>query len=299
MVHYKLLVFNTVTNRMSFSKAAEELHITQPAVTRHIKQLEEHFKQKLFERKGNSIALTQAGAVLFEHTKKILEQHKALEFDMNALIDRTQGVLSIAASTTMAQYILPEALSRFHQKFPKVQLTLINANTQYVEKKVLDSTVELGFIEGHSKNREISYHPFMKDEIVLVAAKGHALYNKGAIAIKDLYNFPLVLREEGSGSLEIIKQALKETQAPVEKLNVVIRLGSSESMKTYIQDQRSVAFLSINTILKELKATELGIIDIEELSINRYFSYIFKQGHQSPLATLFLNFLKHHYNILL
>lgn len=284
---------------MSFSKAAEELHITQPAVTRHIKQLEDHFKQKLFERKGNSISLTHAGTVLLEHTKNILEQHKTLEFDMNALIDRTQGVLSIAASTTMAQYILPEALSKFHQKFPKVQLTLISANTQDVEKKVLDSAVELGFIEGNSKNREISYHPFMKDEIVLVAAKGHALFNKGAIAIKDLHNLSLVLREEGSGSLDIIKQALKEAQVPVEKLNVVIRLGSSESMKTYIQDKRSVAFLSINTILKELKTTELGIIDVEGLSINRNFSYIFKQGHQSPLASLFLNFLKHHYNITL
>ena len=263
MTPYKLHVFNAVATRMSFSKAAAELHITQPAVTRHIKQLEEHFKQQLFERKGNSIRLTHAGAVLLEHTKIIVGQYKTLEFDMNALIDRTQGVLSIAASTTMAQYILPEALSKFHHKFPNVQVTLISANTQDVEKEVLASSVELGFIEGRSKNREISYHPFMKDEIVLVAAKGHALYNKGAITAEVLDTLPIILREEGSGSLEIIKDALKEAHVPVEKLNVVMRLGSSESIKTYIQDKKSVAFLSINTILKELKTTELGIVDID------------------------------------
>ncbi|PVW13189.1 LysR family transcriptional regulator [Marixanthomonas spongiae] len=296
MVHYKLQVFYTVAKRMSFSKAASELNITQPAVTRHIKQLEDHFKQKLFERRGNSISLTRAGSVLLEHTKKLMAQYNTLEFDMNALIDRTQGELSIAASTTMAQYILPEALSKFHRKFPKVRLTLINANTREVEDKVLDASVELGFIEGHSKNREISYHPFMEDEIVLVAAKGHPLYNKGTLPVKDLSQIPLVLREEGSGSLDIIKQTLKNVGVAIESLQVVIRLGSSESMKTYIQDRQSVAFLSIHTILKELKTTELGIIDIDGLSINRKFSYIYKQGHQSSLANLFLNFLEYHYN---
>lgn len=296
MFDYKLQVFYSVATRLSFSKAAEELHITQPAVTKHIKNIELHFKQRLFERKGNSINLTPAGITLLQHTKTIFGQYKALQFDMNALIDQTEGVLRIAASTTVAQYVLPEALAKFHKKFPKVSLTLLNANTENVEKAILTDTVELGFIEGYSKNREIAYHPFLKDEIVLVVANGHSLFNRPAMSVKELVDKPLVLREEGSGSLEIILEALQKQSVSLQDLTIEMRLGSSESIKTYLSDKYSMAFLSVNTILKELKSGELGIIDIQDFSIERPFHFIFKQGHQSALSTLFLNFLQHHYN---
>jgi len=296
MFDYKLHVFFRVATAMSFSRAAEELHITQPAVTRHIKQLEDHFNQKLFERKGNSIELTNAGNVLLKHTKEIFSLHKTLQFDMNALIDKTEGRLRLAASTTIAQYVLPEALAKFHKKYPKVKVTLLNANTANVEKDVLSQHVEIGFIEGSSKNRELSYHHFLKDEIVLVVAKGHSLYNAAAITIEELSAHPLVLREKGSGTLEFILNTLKKNALNEEDLSVEMRLGSSESIKSYIKDQQSMAFLSINTIIEELNSGDLGIVDATGFSIERHFSYIFKQGHHSALSQLFLNFITFHYN---
>ncbi|HEA30400.1 MAG TPA: LysR family transcriptional regulator [Leeuwenhoekiella sp.] len=299
MFDYKLHVFFTVASRLSFSKGAEELHITQPAVTRHIKQMEQHFNQRLFERKGNSISLTKAGSVLLEHTKEIMARHTALQFDMNALADKTEGVLKIAASTTIAQYILPEVLAKFHQKYPKVKVALFNANTEGVERAIISDDAILGFIEGSSKNREIAYQPFLNDEIVLVVAQGHDLYNSDTLPIEDLPNYPLVLRETGSGTLEVIMDALAKKNIPFEALNIAMRLGSSESIKSYLTDQHSLAFLSINTILKELKTGALGIVDIDDLSLQRPFYYIKKQGQQSALSTLFIQFIKHHYNILL
>jgi len=290
-------VFLTVATLLSFSKAAEELNITQPAITRHVKQLEDHFSQKLFERKGNSIALTHADTVLLQHCKELFKLHKSLQFDMNALIDETQGTLRIAASTTIAQYLLPEVLSKFHKKFPKVKVTLLNANTSNVEKEVLIQNVEIGFIEGSSKNRELGYNTFLKDEIVLVVAKGHPLFNSKSIDLCDVKRIPIILREKGSRTLEFITDALKTAGISENELQVVMHLGSSESIKSYLKDNESIAFLSINTILDELKSGDLGIVDITDFSIDRYFSYIHLQGHRGALSQLLVNFLQIHYNI--
>ncbi|MBJ7882538.1 LysR family transcriptional regulator [Gelidibacter salicanalis] len=297
MFDYKLHIFLTVATRSSFSKAAEDLYITQPAITRHIQQLETHFNQKLFERKGNSINLTYAGSILLGHCKALEQMHRTLQFDMNALIDKTEGTLRIAASTTIAQYILPEVLAKFHKKYPKINVSLFSANTERVEKDILDGNADIGFIEGTVKNRELAYRVFLEDEIVLVVAQGHSLFNSQAIHVNAIKNLPLVLREKGSGSLEVIMNSLKNVSISEVHLKIEMHLGSSESIKSYLKDKESVAFLSINTILDELKSGTLGIVDINDFSINRQFSYIQQQGHQATLSHLFLNFIHFHYNL--
>ncbi len=296
MFDFKLKVFYTVAIRLSFSKAAEELHITQPAITRHIKQIEEYFKQKLFERQGNRIALTLAGDHLLKHCKIIFSQYDELDFEMNGLLKRTTGELNISASTTIAQYVLPKSLAKFHQNFPDVKVTMNSQNTVRVEQAVLDKTIELGFIEGKSKNREIAYHPFMADEIVLVVSRGNPLIRKEEIGFEELCKLPLVLREQGSGTLQVVLDALEAKEVLYTDLTVEMQLGSSESIKSYLSDKKSAAFLSTNAILKELKNGELFIIDINDLSIVRNFYYITLQGHQSSLSSLFVNFIEHHYN---
>ncbi|MFI8379744.1 LysR substrate-binding domain-containing protein [Leeuwenhoekiella sp. NPDC079379] len=299
MLDYKLQVFLIVASRLSFSKAADELHITQPAITRHIKQLEDHFNQRLFDRKGNHIALTEAGKLLVIHTKEIFKQHKELQFNMNALINKTEGILNIAASTTIAQYILPEILAKFHKQFPLVKVELLSANTQAIENQILKEEAQLGFIEGQVKNRELAYHPFMNDEIVLVLAKGHSLYDTASITLSTLKTLPIVLREKGSGTLQYITNSLRNHSIEEYDLRVEMHLGSSESIKSYLKAKESVAFLSVNTVSNELKTGDLRIIDIDDFSINRHFSYITKQGSRSDLAQMFINFISHQYNILL
>lgn len=295
MFDFRLQVFYKVALRLSFSKAAEELHISQPAVTRHIRQTEAHYQQKLFERKGNRITLTKAGELLVVYAQRIFRVYDELDFEMNALSNQQQGVLKIAASTTVAQYVLPGALAAFHQRFPDISIQLNSFNTENVEEAVTRQKAMIGFIEGNSKNRELAYVPFLEDEVVLVVSAKHALARRSAISLEELYTIPLLLREQGSGTLEVIFRTLEKSGFDTEKLKIEMQLGSSESIKTYLANSETAAFLSIHTIQKELKSGELFIVDVENLAITRQFSYVQQQGSQSGLAEVFIQFLKHHY----
>ena len=129
MFDFILKVFYTVALRMSFTRAAAELYISQPAVTRHIRKLEEQFRQKLFERRGNKIALTSGGEVLLEHVQQLFALHRQMYFDMNSLINLHQGDLRLGASTTITQYVIPALLARFHEDFPDIRVQFLNGNT--------------------------------------------------------------------------------------------------------------------------------------------------------------------------
>lgn len=290
MSDFRLEVFYTVARRLSFTKAAAELFITQPAVTKHIHELEEQYKAKLFERKGNHIALTQAGELLQHHAERVFELYRNVEFEINALSKRKEGLLRIGASTTIAQYIVAPLLAKFRGKYPDVQLSLITGNTEQVEKALLAKEVEIGIIEGYSKNPEISYHEFLKDELVLVCSSKHTLANKNSLKPDDLRNIPFVVREQGSGTLEVIDHALKQAGINHSDLKVEIRLGNTESIKSYLLNSTTMAFLSVHAITDEVKRGELKIIDVEGLFIERSFYLISLQGRITGLADLFFHF---------
>jgi DNA-binding transcriptional LysR family regulator len=294
MSDFRLEVFYTVAKRLSFTKAAAELFITQPAVSKHIHELEEQYKAKLFERKGNHIALTDAGELLLHHAEKVFELYRNIAYQINALSKRKEGLLRIGASTTIAQYIVAPLLAKFRTKFPDVQLSLITGNTTQVEKALLDKEIEIGIIEGYSKNSEISYHEFLKDEIVLASSSKHPLANRNSIKPDELKNIRFVLREQGSGTLEVIDHALKHAGINHSELKVEIRLGNTESIKSYLLNSNSMAFLSVHAIVDELKRGELKIIDVENLSIERSFYLIGLQGKIPGLGDLFFHFTQHY-----
>src|SRR3970282_1786977 len=144
---FRLKVFFTVANKLSFTKAATELFITQPAVSKHNQELEEQYKIKLFERNGSKILLTKAGELLLKHTKNIFEIYREIDFDLSALINQQQGMLRLGASTTISQYIIPPLLARFHQKLQDIKVTLLNGNTEQIEKALLNKEIEIGILE--------------------------------------------------------------------------------------------------------------------------------------------------------
>ena len=291
MSDFRLEVFYTVAKRLSFTKAAAELFITQPAVTKHIRELEDQYKAKLFERKGNHIVLTQAGELLAQHAERVFDLYRNVAFEINALSKRKEGLLRIGASTTIAQYIVAPLLAKFRSRYPDVQLSLITGNTEQVEKALLAKEVEIGIIEGYSKNPEISYHEFLKDELVLVCSSKHALAGKNSLKPDELKNIPFVVREQGSGTLEVIDHALKEAGINHAELKVEIRLGNTESIKSYLLNSAAMAFVSVHAITDELKRGELKIIDVEKLSIERSFYLISLQGRITGLADLFSHFV--------
>lgn len=290
MFDFRLKVFDTVAQRLSFTKAAQELHITQPAVTKHIKEIEQQFQTQLFTRLGNSIALTPAGHLLLKHTQKLFSLYNELTIEMHQLQHLHTGKLRIGASTTIAQYVLPAVIADFKKRFPEVHIQLRIGNTEQVEHWLKNQKIEMGFIEGATKSSSFKYTPFTKDEIVLVCRSEHPLTLKESIAMKEVEALSIILREAGSGTLENLSLALKPYGIQLNTTNSGIELAHTESIKSYLIHSDSVAFLSIHSILGELKTNRLAVLEIENLRIDRYFYLIETHGNQNAPVQAFKEF---------
>jgi DNA-binding transcriptional LysR family regulator len=291
MFDFRLKVFHTVAQRLNFTKAAEELSITQPAVTKHIHEIETYFRIKLFQRNGSKIKLTAAGETLLQHTERLFEIYRNIEFDLGSLTQRQSGTLRVGASTTIAQYVLPPHLAAFSKKFQDIKVQLISNNTEQIENALINHKIDFGIIEGYSKRAQLKYTEFIKDEIVLIARTNHPLTKKGSISLAELQKLPLILREHGSGSLEVILLTLKKAGIKPSDLTIEMRLESTESIKSYLMNSDCLAFVSIHSIIRELKNKELSIIDIKNFSIDRYFYFVKQQGEALALPDLFSRFL--------
>lgn len=290
MFDFRLQVFHAVAKRLNFTKASKELYISQPAVSKHISAIETHFKVKLFERNGTKIKLTDAGETLLKYTEQLFAVHRQLEFEMDNISQQHHGILRIGASTTIAQYILPPILAAFHKRYQDMRVNLTIGNSEEIERRLESKEIDLGITEGQTKSNLFKYTEFIKDELVLVANSNHPLIAKELITRDELMNIPLLLREPGSGTLGVLTHALKSIRITLSQLKTEIQLGSTESMKMYLFNSDAMAFLSIHSIFKELQHKEYAILEVEGLSIERYFYFIEPHGEDSSLAQLFLNF---------
>ncbi|MBB6502067.1 LysR family transcriptional regulator [Pedobacter cryoconitis] len=297
MSDFRLEVFYTVAKRLSFTKAASALFITQPAVTKHIHELEQQYDNKLFERKGNKIQLTGAGELLLKHTELLFDIYRNIDFDMNALVQKKEGILHLGASTTVSQYVIAPMLAGFRNKFRGIELNLITGNTEQVEKALLDKEIQLGIIEGRSRHQEISYIEFIRDEIVLVCGKDHPMAKKSELSREMLLENSFVMREQGSGTLEVIDYALKEIGVRAADLKVEIQLGSTESIKSYLMHSDSLAFISVHALTSELQSGLLRIVDVSGLTIERNFYFIHLHGKLDGLSEVFLRYARLFHNL--
>lgn len=294
---FRLKVFYTVALRLNFTKAATELYITQPAVSKHIQELEETYKTKLFERNGSKIALTPAGKILLKYTKSIFDIYREIDFEMSSFNKERQGLLRLGASTTISQYIISPVLANFHQKQKDIKVNLLNGNTEQIENALINKEIEIGIVEGQSKNQSIKYIPFLKDELVLVCKSDNLFVKQNEISLNDLKSMKFITRERGSGTLEVIEFALKKAGLKFSELQIEMQLGSTESIKSYLFNSDCFAFMSIHAVSKELKNKELIVLDVENLTIERYFYIITLQGKSDSLSELFIQNLASHYNL--
>ncbi|GAB3577002.1 LysR family transcriptional regulator [Spirosoma luteolum] len=295
MLDFRLTVFYTVAKRLSFTKAAAELFVTQPAVTKHIQELENRFGTALFDRRGNQISLTTAGQLLLRHAETILATYRQLEFDMNALKGEPGGVLRLGASSTVSQYVIPPVLARFHEQSADVSISLNSGNTEQIEQQLLNNDIDLGLVEGRTHHSDIRYTPFVKDELVLICRSDHPLASRDEITLDELRTIPIVLRERGSGSLEVVEHALRGAGLRLTDLTLDMQLGSTESIKSYLLNSRCMAFISIFAVQSELKAGTLRVLDVQGLTIQRDLYSIQLQGMSEGLADTFMRFVRQHY----
>ena len=208
MSDFRLKVFQSVAKNLSFTKASQELFVSQPAITKHIQELETCYQTRLFDRQGSKISLTEAGELLLKHSEKILDDYKQLEYEMHLLHDEYIGELKLGASTTIAQYVLPPLLANFITKFPQINLSLINGNSRGVEVALQEHRIDLGLVEGIFRLPNLKYTAFLQDELVAVVHMRSKLAVADEILPEELPNNPLVLRERGSGTLDVFERAL-------------------------------------------------------------------------------------------
>lgn len=294
MSDFRLRVFSCVAKNLSFTKASQELFISQPAITKHIQELETMYQTRLFERMGNKISLTDAGRLLLEHCEKILEEYGRLEYEMNLLRNEHIGKLRLGASTTIAQYVLPPLLARFIEKFPQVSLSLFNGNSLEVEKALQEHRIDLALVEGNIRQPNLKYTSFLQDELFPVVHTHSKWTEYDEITLEEFKKIPLVLRERGSGTLDILLAALQKHNIKLSDLNVKMYLGSTESIKLFLENCDCLGILSIRSVNKELYAGEMKVLEIKDLSMFREFDFVQLQGQENGLPALFMQFAEHY-----
>lgn len=290
MSDFRLKVFHSVAQNLSFTKASQELFISQPAITKHIQELESTYQTRLFERQGGKISLTESGQVLLEHCERILDEYRKLEYEMHLLHNQYTGKLRLGASTTIAQYVLPPMLGTFISKFPQVELSLLNGNTREMETALQDHRIDLALVEGVTRLPNLRYTPFLEDELVVVVRTSSRLPIADEITPEQLATFPLVLRERGSGTLDVFERAILRHNIKLSSLHVLMYLGSTESIKLFLEHTDCLGIVSIRSVSRELYAGRLRVVDVKELEMKREFNFAQLQGQENGLSQVFMQF---------
>lgn len=290
MDDFRLKVFVSVAKHLSFTKAAQELFVSQPSITKHIRELETRYELELFERQGSSIKLTQHGEALLAHCERILEAYSNMTYHMNQLRNEYAGELRLGASTTIAQYVLPVLLAKFTKQHPNLKLSLHNDNSQGIERALQNRTIDLGLVEGQSKMPQLRYVPFVDDELVVVTHHSSCWAKLDEVDTNQLRSMPLVLRELGSGTLEVIKTALATKKLKLTDMQVRIFLGSTESIKHFLEHSDCVGIVSIRSIDRELLQRQFKVIEVTDMEMKRTFAFALRQGHDGGLAEMFMQF---------
>jgi LysR family transcriptional regulator, transcriptional activator of the cysJI operon len=288
----RLKTFRLVAEELNFTRAAERLFLTQPAVTLQIKALEEELGVRLFDRTGQQIALTAGGQVLRKYALQLCDVCAEAEEALSALRGETGGRLALGASTTIAQYLLPRLAGEFLARNPGVQLSMTMSNSAGVVSALLENRIALGLIEGPCGRTDLKVEPFLEDEIVLVAPPSHEWVDAGTpVPPRALAEAPLIMREHGSGTRQIIEDALSKAMVSRKQLRIAMELDSSEAIKSAVAAGLGVGFVSRWALTAT--PTSLRVVPILGLRIRRNFQFLYPQGPEpSGAAGAFLRFAR-------
>lgn len=291
MSDFRLKVFYAVAKNLSFTKASQELFVSQPAITKHIHELESLYQVRLFNRLGNKISLTEAGRVLLEYSERILAEYRRLDYSMHLLHNEYSGQLRLGASTTIAQYVLPPILAEYTRQYPKIKLTLIETNSRNVEQALQEHSIDLGMVEGVFRLPNLRYEAFLCDELVPVSSIQEGGEPEEEISFEEFRQIPLILRERGSGTLDAIEAVLAEKGVKLSSLNVRMHLGSTEGIKSFLKHSPCLGIVSIFAIRRELEENVFRITDIAGLRFQRQFCFVSQHGQEDGTALNFIHFV--------
>lgn len=288
--NYQFKVFCTVTRAQSFSKAAKLLHMSQPAVSTHIKNIEEYYQGQLFQRTPQGVILTKAGEVFYIYAQRLLDLHDEMEQQLEKVLQKQSHQIIVGASTTIGNVSLPCSIYIFKEEFPDVTIRLEIANSDEVLRKVMANEVDIGVFEGYHESPELNAIPVTSDELVLIASPNHA--QEDIISIESFLKKPLILREDGSGTRKILAAALEKHGYNVDDLNVITEMTTIDAIKSAVEAGLGEAIVPRLAVRKEAYLGSLKILKIEGMEMPLEFNIIYPiHKSLSTTAKRFIRFL--------
>jgi DNA-binding transcriptional LysR family regulator len=290
---WQLNIFCKVVELKGFSNAGKAVHLSQPTVSSHIKDLENHFECQLIDRLGKKAVPTKAGELLYRYAHKLIALRDEAESAMAEFHGNIKGRLVIGGSTIPGGYILPKRIGAFTADYPGVSVSLVIGDTDKIIRDVLSGFLELGVVGAETPDKNIFQEKLIEDEMKLIVTSDHKWAAKKTVSPELLYGEPFIVREPGSGTLKSIKLSLKKKGSTIDDLNIIAEMGSTEAVIQGIKSKVGVSILSTIAVAEELKTGTLKSLTVKKLNLKRSF-YLTTHKHRSPspLCKAFIKFLK-------
>jgi len=282
-------VFHVTAKLLSFTRAAEALFLTQPGVSKYIKNLEEHYGMRLFDRLGRKVVLTEAGEILYARTESIFGMIDQLKVELDELQGMDRGTLNIGASVTLGVYVLPAILGRFHARHPRVDITMDIALNRQVAEDILAGRTDIGFLGSPVPDERLIMEPFMRDELVLVVPGSHEWVLRDAIDPHDLLSRTFIWPRKGSGTRDIVENRLRKAGVVLTK---TLEIGHTEAVKKAVEAGLGVSLPSKAAIQREEHLGVLKPVRLTGVDLHRTLCFAYrKDKYLGKVAATFLQFV--------
>jgi DNA-binding transcriptional LysR family regulator len=290
---WQLKVFCTVIEQKSFSKAGLSIHLSQPTVSSHIKDLEAHFGCLLIDRLGKEALPTKAGKLLYRYARRLLTLRDETETVMSNFQGKIKGRLSIGGSTIPGGFVLPKIIGAFSKQYPDVMISLVVGDTENIINEILSGELELAIVGAGTDNKKIIQEKYLDDEMRLIVSADHKWAGRNHVGLDELFEEPFIIREKGSGTLKSFKNRLEKTGRTADEMKVVAEMGSTISVIQGIKHHMGISVLSTISVTEDITAGKLRALKVEGLNLTRsFFLTRHKLRSLSPLGEAFLEFLK-------
>ncbi len=270
MYNQDFIVFKAVAETKNITLAAKQLHISQPAVSLQIQNIENFYGTKFFERSNRGVTLTKAGTIFYEYVCRMLEMTKKVQEELNELAEDRHEEVKIGATLTIGEYILPRILAYLYKMRPDIDFKVTIANTENITRDILERKYRIGLVEGTvPRNKDLEIENFWHDELVVVVPYHHPWAQKGSITLNDLRKAKMILREVGSGTRSIYELFLADKGLSLSDLNITMELGSTQAIKQVVAAGLGVTVISALTVRKECEENILKAVKIQDCYMGR------------------------------
>lgn len=289
-----LLTLITTVEKGTLSAAAAELHLTQPAVSKQLRVLEDFFGVRLLERRGREVRLTAAGRVCYRHARAMARHLEQAQRELAELTQLVRGRLLLGAGTTPGQYILPRLIGAFRREYPRVEVVLEIAGSQEVIRRLQEGEIDLGIVGAGSRIRSLRFSRFAEDELVLIMAPGHPLAGAEVVTLQELKGEPLVWREPASGTRRVVEERLQSAGFAIASEQIVMEVGSTEAIISAVEAELGISLVTRWAVEKNVKLGRLVAVTIQGLDLRRDLYLVRRRQPLNPASEAFVSFLYKH-----